>query len=417
MIYTKKYKYKNKKSKSKTKPLTKTKVKMIYKRKNTHKNNKNHTYKIGGMAAAGALQGAGGIDGLANKALNNKTEAALAGIAVVNTKNKNPFYKRIISSLLDRFVGNAKYFYNAFNLKPNRIDVDCIIEYDSTNSIPIKPHYIKLCKLIKTYYNPLIIKSSLLLDESRTITEIDKQAFFMEKKHKLYNKNSYTDHTQDLINLLSDNEFRTKLDTLIEEIKNPPKLAPKPTPTPTTTTKQLNETGHTKNPMITNNTKKGKGYDWTSTMLSQGEGPRVGTTNYTSGPIFGEEGSDPLNGMFGGSLLQNLSVVNTPKNNEEIQKKIENLFKVQTKLEQEDCDEPNNDNKKSECPEDIVIKPTHLIIEQQYLILDIVHTIYTDKHELYTNTQKDGIFSCQFNNLDNADPGIYVTALNASTSI
>ena len=175
-------------------------------------------------------------------------------------------------------------------------------------------------------YNPLIIKSSVLLDDSRTITEIDKQTYFMEKKKKLYNKHSYTDHTQDLINLLSNNEFRDKINNLLKEKSN--------------------------------------------------------------------------------------------GNNDEIHKKIEDMFKVQTKIEQEEnCDETNSDNKKSECPEDIENKPTHLINQQQYLILDILYTINTDKHELYTNKQKDGIFSCKFNNLDNADPGLYVTALNVSNSI
>jgi hypothetical protein len=101
-------------------------------------------------------------------------------------------------------------------MSPNKIDIVCIIKFDNDvkNKKKILPHYIKLCRIIKTYYNKIIIKSNLLLDESLSIDDIDKRAFFMNKRTKLYSEHTNTDHTQDLINLLIDDKFRKQIDYL-----------------------------------------------------------------------------------------------------------------------------------------------------------------------------------------------------------
>ena len=157
-------------------------------------------------------------DNVADSVIKNPTETALATVSVMNKMNPNPIYKVIINALLDRFVGNTKYLVNAFNMQPNKIDVVCIINFDkdnkNKNAIKILPYYIKLCRIIKTYYNKIIIKSNLLLDESLSIADIDIRAHFMHKRQHLYKEHTNTDHTQDLIDLLNDIEVRTKIDNL-----------------------------------------------------------------------------------------------------------------------------------------------------------------------------------------------------------
>jgi len=235
MIYTKKYKKRKNKSKHKNKN------KMI---KRNSKNKKRNTFKIGGMntsasnapvanssatsmvAGKGSMPGAQPPTDMMTSLLNPKkktstSEKFLTFVAAINKVNPNKTYKRIIKNILNRLYGNSQYLLNATKtIAPKQIDFRCITTYDAEPknvNNKIMPYYKKLCVLIKTYYDPDIIYSPLLLDNSLSIDEIDKKFYLMRQKNKLYSKHSRTDHTQDLINFLSDSKFCKKLDVLFEK--------------------------------------------------------------------------------------------------------------------------------------------------------------------------------------------------------
>lgn len=433
MINTKKYKKKKNKTKHKNKPI------MIHKRRTKNINNyKKRTYKIGGGMYNGLISGnglnvgntsndatavsralgwhynqqthshagvsngsspsmfskmfslqtskhdikPGAADKKENNAINNPAETALVGVSIVNKKNPNPVYKFLINTLLDRFVGNTKYLVNAFNMQPNKIDVVCIINFDKDNknkiAIKILPYYIKLCRIIKTYYNKIIIKSDLLIDESLSITDIDTREHFMNKRKKLYSGHTNTDHTQDLIDLLNDIEVRNKIDNL-----------------------------HSRLPKNIGN-------------MSGGAMQIAGAKDIAGAKAIPSSLAQNIN-IPTATAIQNanaIPIVNAVpftqqatqqfNNNDSIHNIIEELFNDKIGVTKTICPVEIK-----HCPDDEQ-QPLPDITGKQYLILDLVYTIYTDKHEIYTKRTKENPDQCilvaEYNNLDNSKPGLYVTA-------
>jgi hypothetical protein len=411
MIYTKKYKKKKNK--------TKVKNKLKFVNKHT-KNNRNYTHKFGG-----ALPGLGGVEEkidnkvleIAEDAIKHPTETIVAGVAVVNKKfNPNPVIKKIVGGLLDRFVGNTKYFLNLFNLKPNMIELDMITNYDATHSSHLKDYYIKLCVLIKTYYNPILIKSNLLVDESLSVSQVDKQSTFMRKSHEYYSKTTYTHHTEDLIELLNKvdvqnkiNSFKTtensntnqvvnnsSLQGTSTQVLNNPLLQGTPTqdinnlqnqmrPGSGRATPSMNGTLPlaTSPPTIQRTSQSQSIFNGLPKINLGIQQNRVGTgsTNNQMASMSSAISSIPgmgslptMNGSmpsFFGGAAQMASML-TAKNNDFFHEQIEDIF----------------DNKK-------------------YLILDILYTIYKNDNKLY----KKGILkNTKYNKLDIPRQGLYVMA-------
>jgi len=406
MIYTKKYK--KKKTKNKTKTKVKTKLKIVNKRT---KNNRNYTHKIGG-----ALPSLGGVEGkignkvleIAEDAIKHPTETIVAGVAVVNKKfNPNPVIKKIVGGILDRFVGNTKYFLNLFNLKPNMIELDMITKYDETHSSNIKDYYIKLCVLIKTYYNPILIKSNLLVDESLSVSQVDKQSTFMRKSHEYYSKTTYTHHTEDLIELLNKVDVQNKINSfkitensntnqvvnnpLIQgastQLVNNPLIQNASTPSMNGTLQPAPATSNpdvqVKNPTIQGNrTSHSQSiFNGLPTIGIQQNRVGTGSTNNQMASMSSAMSSIPgmgslpaMNGSmpsFFGGAAQIASML-TAKNNDFFHEQIEDIF----------------DNKK-------------------YLILDILYTIYKNDNKLY---KKGIIKNTKYKKLDIPRQGLYVMA-------
>ena len=333
-----------------------------------------------------------GASAMVSEAIANPGNGVAAGLAVINKKNPNFIYKFLINTLLDRFVGNTKYLFNVFKKEPNKIDVICIIDYDNknANSIKILPYYIKLCRLIKTYYNKVIIKSDILLDESLSVKDIDTQAHFMKKREKLYSEHTYTDHTQDLINLLIDNVVQQKIDKLHANIpKNIGNMnggAMKMLSSLKQSLPSIKSSVSSKLPMTQN---------------------AIPTAN----PI--QNAMPNANPMPGTNAIPTAlaSMQQGMNNNDSIHYVIEEMFN--DKIGESKC--PVDPNLKViNCPGQPKILPE--VTGKQYLILDILYTIYKDKHELYTTKSEKNpeecILEAQYNNLDNSIPGVYVTARN-----
>ena len=126
-------------------------------------------------------------------------DKVLTNLLKLNSYIRNPIIKEINKSVLKRIYGNKKYFLNALNIKPNKIYSKKLIEQMTV--------YIMLCKLIKLYYNPIIIKPRLIINESFNIDDIDMIAHYMNIRKKLYKIPTNTNHTKELLVLLSTSKY------------------------------------------------------------------------------------------------------------------------------------------------------------------------------------------------------------------
>jgi hypothetical protein len=457
MIYTKKYK----KEKNKTKHKNKNKNRMI--KRNT-KNKKRNTHKIGGMMAglANSIKtgdAKGGIDGALKSASSGDATQGIAGalqkgvqssigdslkktstteklfsfFAGINKLNANPAYKAMIKKLLNRLYGNSQYFLNATKaIAPKQIDLTCITKYDAdpTNiNNKIIPYYKKLCILIKRYYDPQILDSPIFLDNSLSIDDIDKKFYLMRKKNKLYSKHSRTDHTQDLIKLLSDSEFRKKLDLLFEEHSKIPDTDPN------ANTETLNGDSKVAQPTQTKQGitgLKAKNPMGTSGIFTSGLLSSLSSPHQTGGPsssssfdtsLFFSGGNVSTNLSRGGSntnsnlknpLLNGVNPANLASNkmsnlglaanNDVMHNNLEQLFIKEIIMDE--CnkvvtDVPNNQPQNNDCPpKNKSVKKT---IDQSYLILAILYSMHDKdkKNPFYIDIK------IMYNGLDIPQPGVF----------